>query len=60
MERQANWWAAMGMLVGRYGQSRQAPGEGRREAHKMAQVREYVAANYARDIPVDELAALWG
>jgi AraC-like DNA-binding protein len=60
MERQANWWAAMGMLVGRYGQSRHELGEVRREAHKMAQVREYVAANYARDIPVDELAELVG
>ncbi|MFM0265197.1 AraC family transcriptional regulator [Paraburkholderia sediminicola] len=60
MERQANWWAAMGMLVGRYGQSRHELGEARREAHKMAQAREYVAANYARDIPVDELAELVG
>ena len=59
MERQANWWAAMGMLVGRYGQSGRSshsPGETRREARKMAQVRDYVAANYERDISVDELA----
>ncbi|WP_168791456.1 AraC family transcriptional regulator [Paraburkholderia aromaticivorans] len=60
MERQANWWAAMGMLVGRYGRSGEEAGEPRREARKMEQVREYVAANYERDISVDELAELVG
>lgn len=60
MERQANWWGAMGMLVGRYGESAQAFNEARREARKMAQVREYVEANYERDISVDELAELVG
>lgn len=60
LERQANWWGAMGMLVGRYGESAQTFGEARREAHKMAQVREYLEANYERDISVDELAELVG
>jgi AraC-like DNA-binding protein len=60
IERQANWWAAMGMLVGRYGQSVHEMGEPRREAQKMEQVREYIAANYERDISVDELAELVG
>lgn len=65
MERQANWWAAMGMLVGRYGQSRAAehgevPGEIRREARKMEQVRDYLATHYERDVSVDELAQLVG
>ncbi|NPT38285.1 AraC family transcriptional regulator [Paraburkholderia xenovorans] len=60
MERQANWWAAMGMLVGRYGRSGEELVEPRREARKMEQVREYVAANYERDISVDELAELVG
>ncbi|MFM0055580.1 AraC family transcriptional regulator [Paraburkholderia phytofirmans] len=60
MERQANWWAAMGMLVGRYGRSGEEAGEPRREARKMEKVREYVAANYERDISVDELAQLVG
>nr|WKF60290.1 Transcriptional activator NphR [Paraburkholderia busanensis] len=60
MERQANWWGAMGMLVGRYGESAQAYGEARHEARKMAQVREYIEANYERDMSVDELAELAG
>lgn len=50
----------MGMLVGRYGRSGEEAGEPRREARKMEQVREYVAANYERDISVDELAELVG
>lgn len=60
MERQANWWAAMGMLFGRYGQSGPDAGEARRESRKMAQVRDYVAANFERDISIDQLAELVG
>lgn len=62
MERQANWWAAMGMLFGRYGQPKPEMGEtargAGRETRKMARVREYIAAHHDRDIAVDELAAL--
>jgi AraC-like DNA-binding protein len=57
MERQANWWAAMGMLFGRYGQPRPVVEVAGREAGKMAQVRDYIAAHYDRDVPVDELAS---
>jgi AraC-like DNA-binding protein len=62
MERQANWWAAMGMLFGRYGQPKPDVGDGGRnegrETQKMARVRDYLAAHHDRDIAVDELAAL--
>jgi AraC-like DNA-binding protein len=58
MERQANWWAAMGMLFGRYGQPRPLVGELGHETQRMARVRDYIAAQYERDIPIDELAAL--
>jgi AraC-like DNA-binding protein len=72
MERQANWWAAMGMLFGRYGEADRSAELGaarggaetahphRREARKMEQVRDYLAAHYERDVSVDELAALVG
>jgi AraC-like DNA-binding protein len=62
MERQANWWAAMGMLFGRYGQPKPEVDEAKlaagRETQKMARVRDYIAAHHDRDIAVDELAAL--
>jgi AraC-like DNA-binding protein len=62
MERQANWWAAMGMLFGRYGQPKpevdEAAAAAGRETQKMARVRDYIAAHHDRDIAVDELAAL--
>jgi AraC-like DNA-binding protein len=58
MERQANWWAAMGMLFGRYGQPRPVINELGRDTQKMARVRDYIAAQFARDIPIDELAAV--
>ncbi|MEW6340577.1 MAG: AraC family transcriptional regulator [Paraburkholderia sp.] len=58
MERQANWWAAMGMLFGRYGQPRPVVNALGRDTQKMARVRDYIAARFARDIPIDELAAV--
>jgi transcriptional regulator GlxA family with amidase domain len=60
MERQANWCAAMGMLFGRYGQPRPVVDEVRHETRKLARVRDYLAAHYERDIPIDELAQLVG
>jgi AraC-like DNA-binding protein len=60
MERQAHWWAAMGMLFGRYGQPKPPVAEPGRETQRMARVRDYIEAHYERDIPIDELAALVG
>lgn len=58
MQRQANWWAAMGMLFGRYGQPKPVVDIEGREARKMEIVRDYIEAHSERDIPIDELAAL--
>jgi AraC-like DNA-binding protein len=62
MERQANWWAAMGMLFGRYGQPKPEVDDAAiaagRETQKMARVRDYIEAHHDRDIAVDELVAL--
>jgi AraC-like DNA-binding protein len=60
MERQAHWWAAMGMLFGRYGQPTPSESHGGREGHRMAKVKDYLAAQFQRDIPIDELARLVG
>lgn len=58
MDRQSAWWGAMSLLFGRYGQPRPTLETVGREPRKMAMVREYIDAHYARDISVDELAAL--
>jgi AraC-like DNA-binding protein len=58
MERQANWWAAMGMLFGRYGQPKPDMGAPGHESQKMSRVRDYLVAHAGRDVPIDELAAL--
>ena len=60
IERQAHWWAAMGMLFGRYGQPKPVIDESGRESQKMARVKDYLAAQYLRDIAIDELAQLAG
>lgn len=60
MEREANWWAAMGLLFGRYGEPKPQMDETGRETRKMARVRDYIAAHHDRDVAVDELAALVG
>jgi AraC-like DNA-binding protein len=56
MERQAHWWAAMGMLFGRYGEPKVDLNEPARERTKMQQVREYLAAHFRRDVSIDELS----
>jgi AraC-like DNA-binding protein len=60
MERQAHWWSAMAMLFGRYGQPKPVVDDNGRESHKMARAKDYLAAHYQRDIPIDELAKLVG
>lgn len=60
MERQARWWAAMGMLFGRYGQPRlHRPAFGNERA-SMAIVRDFIAAHFRREISIDELSGLTG
>jgi AraC-like DNA-binding protein len=60
LERQTHWWVAMGLLFGRYGQSRPRLESARRERNKMQLVREYLAAHYTQSISVEELATVSG
>jgi AraC-like DNA-binding protein len=60
LERQARWWAAIGVLLGRYGQPRARFEELSRERSKMDQVREYLAAHFVRNITVEELSQVCG
>jgi AraC-like DNA-binding protein len=60
LERQARWWAAMGLLFGRYGQPRPRFEPTKRERSKMQRVRDYLAENHTRNVSVDELAAMSG
>ena len=60
MERQSHWWAAMGLLFGRYGQPRVEPLAADHERARMACVRDYIAANFRRDVSIDELGRLVG
>jgi AraC-like DNA-binding protein len=58
MERQARWCAAMGLLFGRYGRPKPRFGAAGNERSKMTRVRDYLAANFLRNISIDELVAL--
>lgn len=60
MERQNRWWAAMGLLFGRYGQPRHRFAELGSEGGKMERVREYISANFRRDISIDDLSSAVG
>jgi AraC-like DNA-binding protein len=56
MERQAHWWAAMGMLFGRYGEPKFAEQALGRERTKMMVLRDYVVEHFRRDLSIDELS----
>jgi AraC-like DNA-binding protein len=60
LEKQARWWAALGLLFGRYGRPKLKLDPVGNERHKMASVREYIAAHYARNVSIDELLPLGG
>ena len=60
LERQAHWWAAIGVLLGRYGRPRTRFEEPSRERSKMEQVRQYLAAHFVRNISVEELSQACG
>ena len=60
LERQTRWWAAMGMLFGRYGEPQPRP-EGRPASRRTLRLaREYIAENLSRNVSVDELADVCG
>lgn len=58
MEKQARWCAAMGLLFGRYGRPKPRFGTVGNERSKMARVRDYLVANFLRNVSIDELVAL--
>jgi AraC-like DNA-binding protein len=60
LERQAQWWVALGMLFGRYGQPRPQLEACGNERSRMALLRDYIAANYTRNISAEELSRVCG
>jgi AraC-like DNA-binding protein len=60
LHRQARWFAAMGLLFGRYGLPRARLDPATPEPGKMARVRDYIAANFVHNISIEELQPLCG
>jgi AraC-like DNA-binding protein len=60
LQRQAHWWAAMGLLFGRYGQPKVQLTDAGRERARMTAVRDYIAAHFRSDISIEELSRLTG
>jgi AraC-like DNA-binding protein len=60
MQKQARWCAAMGILFGRYGRPKSRLDAVGNEKSKMARVRDYIAANFLRNMSIDELLPLCG
>jgi AraC-like DNA-binding protein len=60
MQKQARWCAAMGVLFGRYGRPKARLDSLGNEKSKMARVRDYIAANFLRNMSIDELLPLCG
>jgi AraC-like DNA-binding protein len=60
LERQTRWWAAMGVLFGRYGEPRPQPEQRPASRRSMRRAREYIAEHLSRNVSVDELAEVCG
>jgi AraC-like DNA-binding protein len=60
LERQTRWWAAMGVLFGRYGQPQPRPEDLAPSRESLRLARDFIADNLARNVSVDELAAVSG
>jgi len=60
LKRQMQWWRAMGMLFGRYGSSPLKRASTGKEHHKVAIAKDYIAAHFAEDISIEQLAGLAG
>jgi len=60
LERQTRWWAAMGVLFGRYGQPQPRAEERAPSRESLRRVRDFIAENLARNVSVDELAEVSG
>jgi AraC-like DNA-binding protein len=60
MERQTRWWAAMGMLFGRYGEPRPQAEERDAGRKRLDTARNYLESNLSRNVAIDELASVCG
>lgn len=60
LQKHARWCAAMGILFGRYGRPKARLEQVGREKSKMARVREFIAANFLRNLSIEELLPLCG
>lgn len=60
LERQTRWWAAMGVLFGRYGQPRPVPEQRTAGRRSLRIARDFLADNLSRNVSIEELSAVCG
>jgi AraC-like DNA-binding protein len=60
LERQTRWWAAMGVLFGRYGQPKPRPELQPASRSSLQRARDFIADNLARNVSINELARVAG
>jgi AraC-like DNA-binding protein len=60
LERQTRWWAAMGVLFGRYGQPRPHAEHRPASRRKLRLARDFIADHLTRNVSVDEVAEACG
>jgi AraC-like DNA-binding protein len=60
LERQTRWWAAMGVLFGRYGQPKPAPESRPASRESLRRARDYIADHLTRHVSIDELVGVTG
>jgi AraC-like DNA-binding protein len=59
-ERQTRWWAAMGVLFGRYGEPRPKPEQRSVSRYNLGLARDFIAGNLSYNVTIDELSAVCG
>ena len=60
LERQTRWWAAMGVLFGRYGEPRPVPERRSASRHRLMVARDYMADHLSRNVSIEELCLVCG
>lgn len=60
LERQTRWWAAMGVLFGRYGEPRPEPQRHSASRRRLQIARDYMADNLSRQVSIQELSKVSG
>jgi AraC-like DNA-binding protein len=60
LERQTRWWAAMGVLFGRYGQPRPRAEHRPASRRTLQRARDFIADHLSRNVSIDELAQVTG